>query len=373
LKKIIATICLLLVGSIAQAQYVGFGSATSGAASCPTTPETYHVTNLSDAGVGSYRDALSQDCRNIVFDVAGQINLNSFLIIESSYITVNGSSAPSPGITINSGSQRVAIQPNGAEAHDLIFHNLRLVGPGGDQEAIDLLELDGMDGPVYNVILDHITFIGGADSAFDIYGDVKDVTLSYNFAFDMIKPMHFSLNSEVRQNITMYGNVFARNNERQVRMRYNNVNIDIVNNVIYGWGYYEGGDSGLDIPSDPGYNASVNVENNIYYYVLGNGSPDNAILFNSGTFPGSVYFANNTVPAGENDNVSSGPRAVIPPYAQVPHLATNELAAQVVDCVGTQYRTSTETNLINEIKSEIGGVSGSCGTAIIRPNPPIIN
>lgn len=64
-------------------------------------PEIYHVTKLTDDGSeGTFRDAVSEDNRIIVFDVAGNIELDSGLTIQSSNLTILGQTAPGDGITI---------------------------------------------------------------------------------------------------------------------------------------------------------------------------------------------------------------------------------------------------------------------------------
>jgi hypothetical protein len=128
----------------------------------------------------------------------------------------------------------------------------------------------------------------------------------------MIKAAHFSRSVQERSNFTIHRNVYARNNERQIRMRYNNRTIDITNNVNYGWGWFEGGAAGLDLPSDSGYSPSINVEQNIYHHVQSKGSADNAILFDSRSFPGDIFFSGNRLPAGENDAVSTSAQIPIP-------------------------------------------------------------
>lgn len=51
--------------------------------------EVVHVTNLNDSGAGSFRDAVSQSNRTVVFDVGGVIQIDSRVVIKSN-ITVAG-------------------------------------------------------------------------------------------------------------------------------------------------------------------------------------------------------------------------------------------------------------------------------------------
>jgi hypothetical protein len=65
--------------------------------------EVYRVTSLADTlppGPGTLRDAVSRPHRRIVFDVAGEIRLVDYLFIRQPYLTIDGLSAPAPGITL---------------------------------------------------------------------------------------------------------------------------------------------------------------------------------------------------------------------------------------------------------------------------------
>ena len=76
----------------------GFGRFTVGARAV-SSPEIYHVTNLNDSGVGSFRDAVSKQDGIVVFDVSGIINLKSTLIFSGNSI-IAGQTAPGDGIML---------------------------------------------------------------------------------------------------------------------------------------------------------------------------------------------------------------------------------------------------------------------------------
>ena len=341
--------------------YEGFGAVTQGAAGSPTGYDIYHVTSLSDSGTGTLRDALSRGNRRVVFDVGGTIVLQSDLNIPYSYITIDGSSAPSPGITIvQPGDIKTTIEAKSSigAAHDIIIHHLRMDGQAsGHTNDGDIWGLDGESAPVYNIILDHITAMASTDGIFDIWEDVHDVTISWNLITDTVAACHLSTGDtdKARRRISIHHNVFAHNNERQIRMRHNNQLIDFVNNVIYGWGWMESGASGLHIAYDSGEtNPSANVVNNVYHYVSGlSGSQDSAIIFESGSSVGDVYFSGNLLPGGENDAVSTSGQLSIPSSAQVTLYAADTLRNSVVPYVGTHYPLPDEQQLLGDVQSAL--------------------
>ncbi len=348
--------------------YEGFGSVTKGAEDYQGF-ETYHVTSLNDAGTGTLRDAVSKKGRYIVFDVGGVIELKSTLNFPYSYITIDGLSAPSPGITISTPGIRTCIEAKGSigPAHDIIIHNIRIVGSGGNVEEIDILEFDGSNSPIYNVIYDHITANSAGDGVFDFWGEVHDVSVSYCLIMKTEKACHFSNADFIRERISIHHNVYAKNNERQIKMRYKNDLIDYVNNTVYGWGWYEGGASGLYIGSNEDISneeyPKLNVENNIYHFVPDlDGKENDAIVRD---IEGRIYFNGNRFPEGETDDNSTSPQHVIPSFAQVKKYPVEQLGDSVVPFVGTHYRSEEESSMLQEISIVVGG-SGLKTTA--RPS-----
>jgi pectate lyase len=133
------------------------------------------VSNLSDSGPGSLRAALeASGARIVVFDVAGTITLTGDLRISDPYVTVAGETAPSPGIVLRNGALKVT-------THDVILRQIRL-RPGDlvDTPAdVDALTLNGMNDPVFNVVVDHVSMVWGPDiGGLAVLGNVHDVTVS---------------------------------------------------------------------------------------------------------------------------------------------------------------------------------------------------
>ncbi len=127
--------------------------------------DVYHVTTLADAGPGSLREGLRSATgpRTIIFDVGGTIQLKSQLLLDKSFITIAGQTAPGDGITLRDFTFRIS------RAHDVIVRYLRLRlgdenkakgAKGGD----DTFNTDDVD----RVIIDHCSLSWAIDGTHDL-------------------------------------------------------------------------------------------------------------------------------------------------------------------------------------------------------------
>jgi hypothetical protein len=94
------------------------------------------VTNLSDSGAGSLRDALSKPDRTVVFSVGGLIKIKDRMVV-SKRISILGQTAPGDGITVYGNGWSFS------NADDAIVRYIRIrMGKGGTsgKDAITIAE-----------------------------------------------------------------------------------------------------------------------------------------------------------------------------------------------------------------------------------------
>ena len=105
----------------------------------------YHVTTLADSGTGSFRDAVSQPNRIIVFDVGGYINLASAVSCVNN-LTIAGQTAPGDGIGIAKHEVSFSARSN------IIVRFLR-IRPDSTANGDDAINM----GDGTNMIFDHVS------------------------------------------------------------------------------------------------------------------------------------------------------------------------------------------------------------------------
>jgi pectate lyase len=123
-----------------QVTYQGFGTTTRGGSGGTIV----RVTNLHDSGPGSLREAVSQGNRTVVFQVAGEIRLSTYLYVLGANIAIDGFTAPAPGITVK--NYGLIIRGNKG-AHAVIVRGIRI-----RNAAINGLQVAY---GAYNVVIEH--------------------------------------------------------------------------------------------------------------------------------------------------------------------------------------------------------------------------
>ncbi|HEY4786682.1 MAG TPA: pectate lyase [Bacteroidales bacterium] len=228
----------------------GFGATSTGG----RNGSVYHVVTLNDSGPGSFRDAVSQPNRTVVFDVAGVIKISSRVSV-ASQITIAGQTAPGEGITIYgtsvsfSGSNNVIVRY-------IRFHGSINMPRGGCVVIIDNAD---------NVILDHCSITWGRWDNLHIK-DSKNVTVQYCIDGEAIDPQRFGALLENPTNLTIHHCLWIDNQSRNPKAK---AGIQFVNNVVYNWG-----GNGLV----GGHSAALHYQDLIGNYFIAGPSSDSSFI-----------------------------------------------------------------------------------------------
>jgi pectate lyase len=272
----------------------------------------YTVTSLAASGPGTLADAVSRSNRYIRFAVAGTIKLSSPIRVKGSYITIDGSSAPAPGITLKGAGLYIY---GNAGAHDVIVRNIRV------RDALD--DGFGVAYGGYNVVFDHVSAQGSVDGNIDITADSHDVTVAWSIFADPMTQKN-SLMAYHAQRITMHHNLFMESIDRNPNISYDyasatssNVTMDFCNNLVWDWG----GGVGIRVH----YGAKANVVNN-YMYAPGGDNED-----------GLVVCRSTGVPATNSSDCNHGDRTRFA-RAYVAGNVNPGLTSRNINAVGTESR-----------------------------------
>lgn len=240
--------------------YEGFGGETKGGAGKPV----YRVTNLGDSGPGSLRAALSSGDRCIVFDVAGQIPLRRQIYVKGAFVTVDGFTAPSPGITLR--DYGISIWGTHG-AHEMILRALRFRDSGQMSCATGRSCYDGIQikQGAYRVVVDHVSSDQAADGALDIGGGspgnpTRDITIQWS----ILSGTRNQVLVQRATRVSMHHNLFINGQNRNPQADWDatltttppDTVLDFRNNLVWNFSAY-----GTLVRR----NATANVVNNYYY------------------------------------------------------------------------------------------------------------
>ena len=345
---LICCICIFLLSLFHQSQAQtlafpgaeGFGRFATGGRS----GDVYIVTNLNDTGPGSFRDAVSQPNRIVVFEVGGVINIDARVVVQPN-ITIAGQTAPGDGIVIYGNG--LSFTP----ANNCIVRYLRIrMGVGGDSGKDAVSVTDNANVQIY----DHVSVSWGRDENFSITGSADSITVQNSIIAQGLQTHSCGGLLEPSGSLSLYRNLYIDNNTRNPKVKGIN---QYVNNVVYNWGgggaYIMGGSAG---------NSYVNIINN--YYISGPSSTISAFTRGTPTFvpyvSGNFY---DSIPNGILDG-HAVPRTAYEgvttfmntpyPYPMPQQLLS---ARQAYDCVlshaGASYprRDQVDALLVQELRS----------------------
>ncbi|SEW00738.1 Por secretion system C-terminal sorting domain-containing protein [Chitinophaga sp. YR573] len=330
----------------------GFGRYASGG----RAGDVYIVTNLNDSGSGSFRDAVSQPNRIVVFEVGGIIHISSRVVV-SPNITIAGQTAPGDGIVIYGNGVSYSAASNS------ICRYLRVrMGVGGDSGKDALGVANGA-----NMIFDHVSVSWGRDENFSISWDNKglepaNITIQHSIMGQGLWSHSCGGLIQTNGGVSLYCNLYIDNKTRNPKVKGKN---EFVNNVIYNWG-----NGGAYILGDSQGTSEANIINN--YFIAGPAVNDNTAPFTRGNINFGAFASGNYYDSSRDgslngsllvqDDYGTGDRAInwqSTPYAYplIPdsgNVLTTDLAYQtVLQQVGASYphRDEVDQFMINELSS----------------------
>ena len=317
----------------------------------------YHVTNLGDRGPGTFREAVSQSNRTVVFDVGGVIRITNRVSV-SPNVTIAGQTAPGDG---------VVVYGNGVSfsgANNSITRHVRFrMGVHGDAGKDAAGIANGHD-----LIFDHVSVSWGRDENFSINGPVTNVTFQNCLIAQGLHPHSAGGLIQTSGGVSILRTLYADNHTRNPKVKGVN---QFVNNVVYNWG---GG--GCYILGDSESASFANVMNNHFI----SGPNTKASTFSRGNLNFHLYAAGNFQDANRNGMLDG---EVVPrsgygtvswqekpfDYPAVTLLSAGDALNWVIRQAGASlHRDEVDQRLIQELASY-----GKLGEIIARETDPPMN
>ena len=226
-------------------KFEGYGANATGGSN------VVHVTNTSSSGSGSFAAAIASSGNHVVFDVGGTIS-GTFYI--PSNTTIDGFSAPSPGITFTGGSGSAGIL-NVENVSNIVIQGVRIRNTSSDNTK-GIMFYESSNGSNHDIVVDHCEIDNVSDE--DLGSMAHNVTISWNLlgapassGGELIKydAYHYSIHHNLWVGFT--GNdsrvplVWAGNDSTSADSWNGNTVADVVGNVqsqfLYGITYVTDG------------------------------------------------------------------------------------------------------------------------------------
>jgi len=355
--------------TLAFPEAAGFGRYTTGARGA-ANPQIYLVTNLNDSGPGSFRDAVSQPGRFVIFKVGGIVNLQSVVAVAAN-TTIAGQTAPGEGIVFL--GPRVSF--TGANNTIARYLRIRYGGTSQNQDASGIA--NGA-----NIILDHMTFTWGTDEVFSVNWDNNgtspdNITIQNSIIGQGMHRHNHSAGGLMQPppggKISLIGNLYICNKTRNNKIKGIN---EFVNNVVYNWGNYgntynhtQSGEAYI-MGGDSAGSSFANIINN---YFIGGPNTSNTVATpfsvgnaNFNLYGSGNYFDNNkngvldgaAVPQNLTGYPVGDPAAIMAsPYdypMKNPALSAQQAYDKIVTSVGASYprRDQVDGLMISDLMSK---------------------
>jgi pectate lyase len=214
----------------------GFGATTPGGRG----GKVLFVTNLDDAGPGSFREAcLADGPRIVIFRVSGTIALKSPITVTKPFVTIAGQTAPGGGVCLRDATFGIA-------THDVVVRHLR--SRLGDETTREADALDVLNGSS-NVIIDHCSATWSIDECLSLSGNNQNITVQWCLIGESLRqskhakgPHGYGSLARANGPVTFHHNLWIHNDARNPRMGDNYgrgptfPRFDVRNNVVYNYG-----------------------------------------------------------------------------------------------------------------------------------------
>lgn len=144
------------------------------------------VTNLQDAGPGSLRACVdASGPRTCVFTVAGDIFLQSELVVDNPFLTIAGQTAPGQGVQLRHGNNI----RNGfsIQVSDVIIRHLKIrLGPSvATSDIPNCFQIGPVNGSLpTDVVIDHLSCAWATDQLLAINSPSDRITISESFFYE---------------------------------------------------------------------------------------------------------------------------------------------------------------------------------------------
>ncbi|MDF3055790.1 MAG: putative pectate lyase protein [Rariglobus sp.] len=344
------------------------------------------VTSLDETGPGTLRAALDvNEPRIIRFAVAGEIWLSKACLIRHPFVTIDGASAPSPGITLIGDTVRI-------RSHDVIVRHIRIRAgartTGSDPTNRDCLQIDGSsDGkdPGYNVLIENCSFAWSIDENVQMWGRGNhDIAVRRCIMAEALnKSLHAKgvhsagmIVGPGIQRVVVEQNLFAHNQFRNPVVAAGAAAL-VVNNLVYNPGFGGMQMYGYDLNKTPGTAfTQVDLVGNVI--IAGGDTRPRLGLFHNKTgipLQSQVYLEDNlaigtttfdsskhpiTWPADGPMPFVQTPAVKLPVDASglLPRVPAAQVEATVLASVGARPddRDAVDTRIINEVKTRTGKI-----------------